>query len=388
MSFRDFFSFNGKLSSKKFWCYLLILCGVSWFVLFIWWQYLYSINKGSIDSYFVFLLERFVFSLKWSGLVIPPFVDSCFDFFAWRDSLTSASILPILVYSIACFVFFANLLRRRLMDIENGGKLLVSFVSFFLIRVILFDILPALNNDIYEWEYWEVLSIFLTIVLNGLIIAIGFKKSNTNIENQKFIEETNRVFAMTFQGRATRATMWRGFGIQMLIMFVLILISGSLFSGAFDGGYGYEEALGGYGLILIFACFLGFCFLPVFVRRFHDLEMSGWWYLWFILLGLIPFVGWIAGVVELVLLYCIDGKPYTNKYGPDPKGRNMPPVGFSYTSVPSVNFGTVVQTTQSQNQSSVDNLEDSLNKLSKLKEQGIITEEEYQKKRAELISKI
>ena len=156
MSFRDFFSFNGKLSSKKFWCYLLILCGVSWFVLFIWWQYLYSINKGSIDSYFVFLLERFVSSLKWYGLVIPKFVDGCFDFYLWRDSLTSASLLPILVYSIACFVFFANLLRRRLMDIENGGKLLVSFVSFFLIRDILFDILPKLNNDIYKCNHCAI----------------------------------------------------------------------------------------------------------------------------------------------------------------------------------------------------------------------------------------
>ena len=191
MSFRDFFSFNGKLSSKKFWCYLLILCGVSWFVHFIWMQYLYSINKDSIDSYFVFLLERFVSSLKWYGLVIPKFVDSCFDFYLWWSLSFSVNLssLPILLYSIACFVFFANLLRRRLMDIENGGKLLVSFVSFFLIRVILFDILPELNNDIYKWEYWEVLSIFLTIVLNGLIIAIGFKKTNTNNENQEMLKK-------------------------------------------------------------------------------------------------------------------------------------------------------------------------------------------------------
>lgn len=61
---------------------------------------------------------------------------------------------------------------------------------------------------------------------------------------------------------------------------------------------------------------------PVTVRRLHDRNCSGWWILLFSILGVIPVVGWFSNLAYMILLYFLDGTPYTNKYGPDPKGRN------------------------------------------------------------------
>ena len=51
--------------------------------------------------------------------------------------------------------------------------------------------------------------------------------------------------------------------------------------------------------------------LAVGIRRLHDTDRSGWW----ILIGLIPIIGWIL----LIVWYCTDSKP-DNQYGPNPKG--------------------------------------------------------------------
>ncbi|HSF34700.1 MAG TPA: DUF805 domain-containing protein [Nocardioides sp.] len=50
--------------------------------------------------------------------------------------------------------------------------------------------------------------------------------------------------------------------------------------------------------------------LAVGVRRLHDTDRSGWW----ILIGLIPIIGWIL----LIVWFCTDSKP-DNQYGPNPK---------------------------------------------------------------------
>jgi len=48
--------------------------------------------------------------------------------------------------------------------------------------------------------------------------------------------------------------------------------------------------------------------LGLSVRRFHDIDFSGWW----VLVGLIPFVG----VIALIVFACIPGTQGENKYGP------------------------------------------------------------------------
>ncbi|MDO5639496.1 MAG: DUF805 domain-containing protein [Neisseria sp.] len=61
-----------------------------------------------------------------------------------------------------------------------------------------------------------------------------------------------------------------------------------------------------YGVAMIFPS------LAVLVRRLHDTDRSGWW----VLIGLIPFVGSIVLLVFSVL----DGTDGSNRFGEDPKG--------------------------------------------------------------------
>ena len=56
--------------------------------------------------------------------------------------------------------------------------------------------------------------------------------------------------------------------------------------------------------------FFIFC-LPLAVRRLHDIGKTGW----FILLALIPIVGWII----LLIWNCTDSQVESNEYGPSPK---------------------------------------------------------------------
>ncbi len=53
-------------------------------------------------------------------------------------------------------------------------------------------------------------------------------------------------------------------------------------------------------------------------RRFHDIGKSGWLLLLLCALGIIPVVGFICAIIQLVFL-CQDSQPGANQYGPNPK---------------------------------------------------------------------
>jgi uncharacterized membrane protein YhaH (DUF805 family) len=102
-----------------------------------------------------------------------------------------------------------------------------------------------------------------------------------------------------FTGRATRSEYWY-FALGNLIINIVL----SLF------GYIGDIVSGIYGLAVIIPG------LAVGARRLHDTNKSGWW----LLLVLIPIIGWIILIVWTV----IDSDAGTNKYGPNPKGTNTP----------------------------------------------------------------
>jgi uncharacterized membrane protein YhaH (DUF805 family) len=97
----------------------------------------------------------------------------------------------------------------------------------------------------------------------------------------------------TFQGRKNRAQFWRFNGFLVLSVFGL-----SLFAG------GHEYLIGLYALAMIWPS------LSNVVRRLHDFNRSGWWWL----LCCIPTVGGIFGL----LIGLIKGTDGINDYGPEP----------------------------------------------------------------------
>ena len=130
-----------------------------------------------------------------------------------------------------------------------------------------------------------------------------------------------RFFALT--GRARRREYWLtnlvivGGGVLLAALFlmmelVLIIDSGNDLESVADSvgffiGGGVTIILANIGIV------------PVSVRRLHDRNMSGWWYLLLWGLNLIPVIGFFSGITAFVIMGCLDGTPGENDYGPNPK---------------------------------------------------------------------
>lgn len=112
----------------------------------------------------------------------------------------------------------------------------------------------------------------------------------------------------TFSGRARRMEYW---------MFCLVVILLSLFLGLF---LGFGQGAGAFGPSMsradvdtVFLVYQLFLFLPsiaVTVRRLHDTNRSGWWWL----LSFLPGIG----TIWLFVLMVLPGTRGSNDYGDDP----------------------------------------------------------------------
>ena len=109
---------------------------------------------------------------------------------------------------------------------------------------------------------------------------------------------------VNFGGRASRSEFW---------LFVLFVVLGGLILGVIDGVVGVEQgdpvSLGNaFGLLT---------FLPglaVAVRRLHDTNRSGWWYLIsFTIIGYIPLLYW----------WCVKGEEGENRFGLEPRASTQ-----------------------------------------------------------------
>jgi uncharacterized membrane protein YhaH (DUF805 family) len=100
---------------------------------------------------------------------------------------------------------------------------------------------------------------------------------------------------VNFSGRACRSEYWYWF---------LFTIIAGLASGLIDRWIVGPPII---GTIFGLATFLPG--LAVSVRRLHDVDRSGWW----ILLDLIPVVGWII----LIIWFCTKGTDGPNRFGAD-----------------------------------------------------------------------
>ena len=125
---------------------------------------------------------------------------------------------------------------------------------------------------------------------------------------------------VTFSGRAPRSEYW----FFALFIFLVALVLGGIGAATIDYAAQQPTTLSYvfFGALGIF--YLGI-FLPsisVLVRRFHDRNLSGWWVLGLILLGAVPFVGFLASIASFVITV-LKGTDGDNRFGPDPlKAQN------------------------------------------------------------------
>tara|TARA_A100001037_G_scaffold41652_1_gene32702 strand:+ start:194 stop:664 length:471 start_codon:yes stop_codon:yes gene_type:complete len=144
----------------------------------------------------------------------------------------------------------------------------------------------------------------------------------------------------TFEGRARRKEYWMFF-LFWLLFYVLAVVVDVVVLG--KGNLEIQPVSLVYSLATLLP------FLAVAVRRLHDVGKSGW----MVLIGFVPalaiqaynlyalsmltsgdteviqslaFINLTLGLAALVgsiwllILYCMDGSPGVNRYGPNPKG--------------------------------------------------------------------
>ena len=105
--------------------------------------------------------------------------------------------------------------------------------------------------------------------------------------------------AFDFQGRSTRAEFW-----WARLMFLIGYVALSLLA----------VSLGELAVFVFLIAFIIIIIpdISLSIRRLHDTDKTGWWYL----LALVPFGGLI-----LLFFFCAAGTSGPNKFGEDPYGN-------------------------------------------------------------------
>ncbi len=137
---------------------------------------------------------------------------------------------------------------------------------------------------------------------------MGFGESIRTVLKQKYA---------TFSGRASRSEYWWFQLFYWLVLLAFGVVFGILMA-LFDRGEGFSAVY----LIAIIpaAIFMLALIIPILalqIRRFHDYNLSGWWYLLLVVLGFIPYLGILASIAILVISV-LKGTDGPNKFGGDP----------------------------------------------------------------------
>lgn len=147
-----------------------------------------------------------------------------------------------------------------------------------------------------------------------------------------------------FSGRAQRAEYWFFTLFSSLAYIVLAILDGLFGLFNLEAGIGLFSGL--YSLAVLIPN------LSVLFRRLHDTNRSGWW----LLIAFIPLIGAIV-----LLVFLVQDSKEDNQYGLNPKGSSA----------------------KMMNDSVIEQLE----KLAAMKDKGILSEEEFNTKKSELLGK-
>ena len=129
------------------------------------------------------------------------------------------------------------------------------------------------------------------------------------------------------EGRSSRREFWM---FVLLNATILAVVLGLFFAfvgvAAFAPDNLRNPAAMGSALVGMFALLVplyiwafptAVAWFAVTLRRMHDLNLSAWFYLVYIILSMIPIVN-ILAFIGMIVLMCLPGSSGSNKYGPNP----------------------------------------------------------------------
>ena len=106
-----------------------------------------------------------------------------------------------------------------------------------------------------------------------------------------------------FGGRSRRKEYWYFVLFSSIITVLLFIV---------DGAIGTSDSSLDLGLLSgIFSLAILIPSIAVSVRRLHDIDRTGWWFL----ISFVP----VIGTIVLLVFAVQDGTPGTNRYGSNPK---------------------------------------------------------------------
>lgn len=107
-----------------------------------------------------------------------------------------------------------------------------------------------------------------------------------------------------FNGRARRKEFWFFALFNLIVYIVLSIIDGflGLSIGSPDAGFGILSSIYSLGVIIPS--------IAVSIRRLHDIDKSGWWYL----MVFVPLIG----AIILLIFAALKGTDGPNRFGEDP----------------------------------------------------------------------
>ena len=127
-----------------------------------------------------------------------------------------------------------------------------------------------------------------------------------------------------FSGRAARSEYW---WFQLLNLLVLlpaaILVGVGVGSASVQGMEAASSStpfLIGVTMIVFWVLIAFVPSLSVGVRRFHDHNVSGWWYVGLVVVSMMPYIGFIA-TLAILWVTVRAGTWGPNNFGPDPVNR-------------------------------------------------------------------
>ena len=117
-------------------------------------------------------------------------------------------------------------------------------------------------------------------------------------------------FLFSLQGRISRRQYWLNFLLPVFALSVVIALVSESFGGTRSGQTQVDW------LVILWSLAVIWPGIATQVKRWHDRDKSGWWYL----IAFVPIIGSLWAFIETGFLPGTEGD---NRYGPDPKTADL-----------------------------------------------------------------